>query len=104
MYAIRSYYVLVISIGGSLIGFVSIIIGLVAYVFTGGYCVKVIENTLKGSFELPKWENYKELLKQGVYFFMGLVIIYAAFNLIASIFIIVITSYSIHYTKLYEIF
>ena len=76
------------SLGGVLLGFIILIIGVVVYAFVGGYYAKVIENTLEGSFELPEWENFKELLKKGAYFVVGLFIIYAAFNLVTSIFIL----------------
>ncbi|MBA2861575.1 DUF4013 domain-containing protein [Methanococcus maripaludis] len=76
------------SLGGVLFGFIIATIGVVVYAFIGGYCVKLIENTLQGSSELPEWENFKELLKKGAYFLTGLFIIYAVFTLITTILII----------------
>ncbi|MBA2861574.1 DUF4013 domain-containing protein [Methanococcus maripaludis] len=76
---------LVTSLGGVLLGFIVATIGVVFTAFIYGYYMRIIENTLEGSFELPEWEDFKELLTKGAYFFLGIFILQVIFGIISVI-------------------
>uniref|UniRef100_A9A957 MFS family permease n=1 Tax=Methanococcus maripaludis (strain C6 / ATCC BAA-1332) TaxID=444158 RepID=A9A957_METM6 len=68
--------------------FLGVIIAMIGVVFTAfiyGYYMRVIENTLGGSFELPEWEDFKVLLNKGAYFFLGIFILQLIFGIISII-------------------
>lgn len=73
------------SLGGILAGFIVATIGVVFTAFIYGYYMKVIENTLDGSFELPEWEDFKGLLSKGAHFFLGIFILQLIFGIISLI-------------------
>ena len=81
------------SLTGILIGFLISSFGVLVLAVISGYYVKIIKNTLDGEFELPEWDNFKELLKKGAYFLTGMFILQ----------IIRITSYNVCYTKLLRV-
>ncbi|WP_459201439.1 DUF4013 domain-containing protein [Methanococcus sp. CF] len=78
-------FALFTSLGGILLGLIIATIGVVFTVLIGGYYMNVIENTLQGSFELPEWENFKELLKKGAYFLVGIFVLQVIFGIISLV-------------------
>jgi len=70
---------------GIFLGVIIATIGVVFTAFIYGYYMRVIENTLEGSLELPEWEDFKVLLNKGAYFFLGIFILNVIFGIISVI-------------------